>query len=541
MTVQEKYNEYNKGNISKEKLIYELRRDPNLTQYITSITSFDDSISILKHRGVITEAKIKPTELTLDQSNPYELKKGMEYELDLCYKPTPNAGLTTDDYSKTQKKVLTNLAKDPSFYTKTIAGLKPDGELESNAQFGLKMNRPDVVTQVKDENYVDKKNASKEAAKLAKSNVSDTLGQKEKAKHKNPKGIKLMTMIPKKLKGVKVMDMPGKEKKIKLKEGLEENIPASTASMVPFAQVKPGMTATDDSGESFKILATGDYTALKRYDSSGTMNKFLSSDPTGIDGNQLVALMDGEGNTLLRVYGTGGVYVYKNGTEESALIVKPNSPESDPNNLKKYTDKGYDVRLDPTIKEFEDEEEEPEQVDKRELFEINILKHNAALKDFIARNNIHAYNKMSHGKPYDLVHISDDGKMVVSEIYNWGRFGTKHDDRGNVVKEVKEPFSHLNESENFESNIMDKQIPQNNEELAAAKAAILVVITKAHLEGKVDLESDVAVKGGYIWVRIRLGTESLSNEQLKALCSEGKFKGLNPVSNTEITLIFDKK
>jgi hypothetical protein len=445
MTIQEKYLKHIKGEISKEKFLYETRRDPNLTQFVTNMTSYNDAISILRNRGIITEAAKKVEALTLDTANPYEVRKGIDIELELCYKPSIR--IEGEELIKVQNKVLKNLAKDPNYYTKTYAGIKPTTkpDLASDAHLGSKSKRSDVPIQVKNDNFKEtrKGNISTVVEKDVKSNVQDTLGNKERAKQKNPKGVKLMSIILSKQKGVKVMALPGKEKKIKL----HENIPASTSSMLPFANVRPGMTAVDDSGERFKILAMGNYNNVKRYDSSGTFNKFLSSDPTGIDATQLVGLIDQDGNTFVRVYGTGGVYVFKGGGAQEAIVVKPNTPEADPNNLKKYTDKGLDIKLD--------------------------------------NNNMHE--------------------------------------------------SYL--GEDFEDEIEKKQVPHDEIEQAEAKAAILVTLTKANLKNVVK---ETKVVKDHIWVRIGVGHGYLDSEQLKALASDSKFAGLNPISNTDITLIFKK-
>ena len=505
MTIQEKYNKHINGEISKEKFLYESRRDPGLSQYITNSTSYDDAVKILKNRGIITEARKKATSLTLDQSNPYEYKKGLDYELELCERATPN--LLPEDYAKAQKKVLSNLAKDPNFYTKTLAGIKPDGDLASDSELGDKSKRSDVYYALKKDNIVDKKNGVKEVSKLEKSNVKDTLGNKEKAKKKVPKGVEVMTVIPKKHKGVKVMDIPGKEKiiKTKLKESKKtdllsllkeiestpmepedeytydntmggeddaqsgfnyndidnpldpvranENIPQTNASFLPFGSVKPGMQATDDSGQIFKVLATGDYNAVKRYDVSKAMSSFLSSDPTGIDGNQLVALIDREGNTVVRIYGTGGVYV-------------DNSTDNDLD------------QASVAVQEYSNDED---------------LKNKE--------------------KAFIQARMRNDQEKVNS----------------------------LRESGNLESDIAGKSVPQDREAQAEAKAAILVAITKARLNDRVDLDNEVITRAGFIWVKVNIGNEAITSEQLKALCSDKRFKAINPLSDTEVTLVFDKQ
>lgn len=533
MTIQEIYNKHLRGEINNNKFIYLARRDQNLSQFINNLTSYKDTISILKNRGIITETIKKLNTLTLDTANPYELKKGLDKELDLCYKASPAKPISQEEIIKAQNKVLKNLAKDPNYYTKQLAGVKPDGDLSSDVPFGEKTKRKDVLVPLKKENFKDE-NHSKVVSKNLKSNVKGTLDSNinertkdieninikpvlktklpkhssnkpsidsgnENAKSKNKKGVSLMSMVPKKQKGIKSMATPGKAKVIKLKESkklynLLENIPQTNSEFLPFANVKQGMTAHDDSGETFKVITTGDYNHVKRYDGLKTMSRFLSSDPTGIDGEQLVALIDGNGNTFVRIYGTGGVYVdnsqkqeYHNpqkdiGVEDEgmgnglnsddigfndevdedynsdysssnnkrkAVIVKPNSPEADPNQLKKYTDQGYDIELDPKINE---------------------------------------------------------------------------DMNGN-----------------FKNNVLNKEVPKDETELAEAKASILVTITKANLNTNVNLDEDIALSGGNIWVRVELGNKAIANEQLKALASDSKFRGLNPISNTELALVFSKK
>lgn len=503
MTIQEQYNSYLKGSISREKLLYNIRRSEILKPFVTNLTSFTDAIKILKNRGIISEIIKKNENLTIDMVNPYEYKLGLDTEADLCYKQVPNF-LNMDEVKELQKKVLKNLGNDPNYYTKLKAGVKPDSspDLVSNAQHGEKGSKRNDVHQpleIKNNkgNFKDEKNArklvknDKLTATTIKANVKgmldsnikkrmdDQLNPKiqplqktkvpthssnkpsidsgnENKTQKNPKKIKIMSMTPKKIKGVKTMKMPGKEKIININESkktnisllsLLENIPLNTSEYLPFANVKPGMKAFDDTGKNYKVIATGNYNQLRKYDTMRSMDKFISTDPSGIDSNQLVALMDDNNNTIVRVYGTGGVYVKDVTTFESSIKVKPNSPEADPNNVKKYTDKGFDIELDPSLKE----------------------------------------------------------------------------------------------DKNFEPEIMNKSVPQDEEAKAEAKAAILVALTKAMLNKNVNLDKDVAIRGGYIWVRVPLGYGSLSKEQLKALCGESKFQGLNPISDTELTLIFDKK
>ncbi len=467
-TIQELYKKHISGEVTKSKFLYEARRDVNLSQFITNLTSYDDCIRILRNRGILTEAKKIVNELTLDTANPYEYRKGLDYELDLCYKATPKF-LAPDLFEKAQTTVLKNLAKDPNYYSKCLANVEPtkSPDLASEADFGGKSKRSDVSIPVKKENFNDKKNAWKIVEKDEKSNVKDTLGNKEKAKAKSLKeNTEQKSSSPKKqLNGSMSPFQKGRPTTLNQNIALEENIPASSAEMLPFGNVQAGMKAIDDSGEEFKILAKGNYNNLKRYDSSKVFDKFLSSDPSGVDATQLVALIDKDGNTFVRVYGTGGVYAYGD---------NPNVNEE--NDDLKNKRKAY---IQAKIKADQEE--------------LNSIREKINMKESMQLTNI-----------------------------------------------VK-GFQALREADpDFEAQIGNKEIPQNETEQAEAKAIILPTITKANLHQNFDLDADVAIKNGYIWVKVRLGHGILSKEQMKALTSDSKFEGANPVTDTEITLIFSK-
>lgn len=55
MTTAELYRKHKKGEVGRDKFIYEVRRDSNLP-WITNITSYDDAVRILKNKGIISEA-----------------------------------------------------------------------------------------------------------------------------------------------------------------------------------------------------------------------------------------------------------------------------------------------------------------------------------------------------------------------------------------------------------------------------------------------------------------------------------------------------
>lgn len=172
--------------------------------------------------GVQSKVKSIPSIAEIDRVNIYEFENGMDLEL-------TNLGgeITSENIKKAQAKVLKNLKKDPAYYTNQLAeesvklvgaygsGKKPGNKTKEDAE---KVKAE--VTGPKDETpEKDKDNELKTVGKIEKANVS-----KDK-KPTNPNTIakaKQETYTAKKAKGIKsTMDLPGKEKKINLKENKE--------------------------------------------------------------------------------------------------------------------------------------------------------------------------------------------------------------------------------------------------------------------------------------------------------------------------------
>jgi hypothetical protein len=140
MTVQNLYTQYLDGKITKQKFLYEVRRDQNLTM-ISPSNSFDDVVKILKNKSIISEKAHKEAKQaegkqdveiiakTIDMVNPYEYTRGMEYELEIIDVPATSGDLSEENVLKAQKKVLANLTKNPSYYTEKMYGqVKFDGD-----------------------------------------------------------------------------------------------------------------------------------------------------------------------------------------------------------------------------------------------------------------------------------------------------------------------------------------------------------------------------------------------------------------------------
>jgi len=117
-TLQEKYNAVLEGTFSKEQF----RRDAvmQLPNLVSKFNSFEDMATILKNRGMLTEAKKeevtaykKPEVEAADLIAPDLLDHGIKAELEAAeIEGTPSE----EEYAKAKEKAAKNLAKDPLCY-----------------------------------------------------------------------------------------------------------------------------------------------------------------------------------------------------------------------------------------------------------------------------------------------------------------------------------------------------------------------------------------------------------------------------------------
>jgi hypothetical protein len=169
MTTAILFKKHRAGEISKEKFLYEVRRDQQLP-FITNMTSYDDSIKILKNKGIVKEAT------AADNIHPYLLKKGIEAEL------LKGGQINNLAYAKATATATKKLAKDPTAYDELQVSNSAKIE-KADARLGM--------TPVKDGNFVDKYNGMKKIKGFndAKAN---TKSSKKENKKGNPKGVKMM-------------------------------------------------------------------------------------------------------------------------------------------------------------------------------------------------------------------------------------------------------------------------------------------------------------------------------------------------------------
>ena len=209
--IQKQYTDLLEGKMSKQNFMRNVRMQ--FPQYVSPVTSYDDSVKILKGKRIISEAAKPegvyghnpnaetPPAPGIDQLNYYQVYHGIQYELALMPE------ITDEAYVKARKKVVDTILKDPDAYKQLqLANFKAVKAMDED----LKMK------EVKEGNLVDKPNEMRVVKKDAKGNTEDSLGKKERRKAKNGKGITQMTQTPKKAKGIsKVMDVPGKPKVVK--------------------------------------------------------------------------------------------------------------------------------------------------------------------------------------------------------------------------------------------------------------------------------------------------------------------------------------
>jgi hypothetical protein len=245
-TLQNQYNLIKEGKGNKQQFLKQAKH--LFPQYLNQYSDFDTSIKVLKSKQIISEgiggvvskgfniwdwkkilneeakAEEKTTSKEVENANKNaydnkdtknadninfnEIMKGFYAEL----RDEKNNGKTGDELKAI---VVKNLAKDPLYYTK-------------NGEFGVKglgytteapgLGTPKEPTgKYKSSGYGD----INKDVKSVKSNVKDSLSDSE-AKTTMPKKVKEMSVTPQNSKGVKKMDMPGKEKRIKLKESVDE-------------------------------------------------------------------------------------------------------------------------------------------------------------------------------------------------------------------------------------------------------------------------------------------------------------------------------
>jgi|14BtaG_2_1085337.scaffolds.fasta_scaffold02389_2 hypothetical protein len=118
-TVTEKYHAVNEGTLSKAEFVRQMRLAH--PQIISQFNGFDDSVQILKNRGLLFEKK-EEVEYENPSYNlsPDTVRRGLRYELILAGLD-PAGDISEEDYMKAHKKAEDNIMKDQLHYYRMIA------------------------------------------------------------------------------------------------------------------------------------------------------------------------------------------------------------------------------------------------------------------------------------------------------------------------------------------------------------------------------------------------------------------------------------
>lgn len=201
MTTLELFKKHRKGEVSRERFLYEVRRDNNLP-WITNVTSYNDAVKILKNKGIIKEAyENVATDPAVDRVNPYYLKKGVQKSI------ADEKELKDDTYINHLNKAAKKLQSDPKAF---------HGEMFGNYDTVNKADSKLQMTPVKKDNFVDEDNGMK---KLKGQEAPKAMSAPTKENRKGkPKDVKVMPD-----KGVEGSEKVIKEIASYIKKKLNEN------------------------------------------------------------------------------------------------------------------------------------------------------------------------------------------------------------------------------------------------------------------------------------------------------------------------------
>lgn len=153
-TLTEKYNAVLSGKYPQSQFVRDARlAHPNL---ITQFNGFEDTVTILKNKGMISEQLERYKEETAPEYT-YEsetadtlsfesIERGVDYELSKKGLDTVSLDFSEDELQKAREKAIKNLSKDPLYYTRLLSGQKKVTK------------RTDIMTSVDKNNFVDKGN-----------------------------------------------------------------------------------------------------------------------------------------------------------------------------------------------------------------------------------------------------------------------------------------------------------------------------------------------------------------------------------------------
>jgi len=120
-TLQEKYNAVLEGSFPKSQFVRDAKME--VPRFISPYNGFEDTVQILKNKGMLIEAKAETPEYDKPAPGyPLEaLERGVDYELEKMGLMS-NETVSEEDYAKAKSKAEKNLEKDVNHYLHLLSG-----------------------------------------------------------------------------------------------------------------------------------------------------------------------------------------------------------------------------------------------------------------------------------------------------------------------------------------------------------------------------------------------------------------------------------
>jgi len=122
-SVTERYRAVNEGTMTKKEFVRQMRQQ--YPMHVTQFNGFDDSVQILKNRGLLFETK-KVEEVVYDERPVLNyslgsLDRGIRAEIKALGKQEGET-VSAEDFKKAEKKAKDNLEKNPTHYLDLVSG-----------------------------------------------------------------------------------------------------------------------------------------------------------------------------------------------------------------------------------------------------------------------------------------------------------------------------------------------------------------------------------------------------------------------------------
>ena len=173
-TVTEKYHAVNEGAMSKAEFVRQMRLSH--PQFISQFNGFDDSVQILKNRGLLFEKKEEVEyENPSHNLSPDAVRRGLRYELELAGLD-PAGDISEDDYMKAHKKAEENIMKDQLHYYRMITHGETQVEhdkMKETKRGAQETDTDNAMAKVKLNESTNKKELVKEADNLSKFSLGE--------------------------------------------------------------------------------------------------------------------------------------------------------------------------------------------------------------------------------------------------------------------------------------------------------------------------------------------------------------------------------